>query len=282
MSLPDFLVVGAMKAGTTSLCSDLAANSEIFFPSVKEPHTLVARSFEEESHYEEYRKLFAKAEKDQLCGEGSTGYTKLHKFGGVPERAKKAIGKKAKIIYIVRNPLDRIKSHHYQLYRKGEAIEDINEEVNLNSDLIKTSKYASQIKPWIFEFGRERVKVLKFERYVNSKKEVLNEVGDFLGLNDNELKISVGRRNKGESHRIPPQMNIFKKLLYSQWYKNTIHPIIPKKTKEIVKRMVYSKAPKRPKGPKQETVNMIKEKLEKEVIEISKIYGCNRIMWNSW
>jgi hypothetical protein len=282
MSLPDFLVVGAMKAGTTSLCSDLAANSEIFFPSVKEPHTLVARSFEKESHYKEYRKLFAAAEKDQLCGEGSTGYTKLHKFGRVPEKARKVIGKKAKILYIVRNPLDRIKSHHYQLYRKGEAKKDINEEVRLNSELVKISKYASQIKPWIFEFGREKVKVLKFERYVNNRKKVLNEVGSFLDIQNSKLKISSGERNKGESHRIPPQTNILKKLLYSQWYKNTIHPIIPSRVKKIVKKLLYSEAPKRPEGPKQKTVSIIKEKLEKEVIEISKIYGCNEVMWKSW
>jgi hypothetical protein len=282
MSLPDFLVVGAMKAGTTTLCSDLAANPDIFFPSVKEPHTLVARSFEEESHYDEYRKLFVDAEKGQLCGEGSTGYTKLHKFKRVPERAKMVLGKNAKIIYIVREPIGRIKSHHYHMYRKGEAKEDINEEIDSNKDLIRTTEYASQIKPWIYEFGGERVKVIKFERYVENRKKVIKEVKNFLKINSSVVRISVGRKNKGESHRVPPQINIFKKIVRSQWYKNSVNPRIPNKVKKLIKSIIYDGAPQRPPNPNKDAVDRLKTELSEEVNEISKIYGHSSVMWKSW
>ncbi len=279
MRLPDFLVIGAMKAGTTSLCNDLASNSEIFFPSVKEPHTLVARSFEEESHYEEYRKLFVEAEKDQLCGEGSTGYAKLHKFERVPEKARAVLGKGTKIIYIVRNPIDRIKSHHYHLYRKGNASENIDEEIKKIDDLIEVSKYGMQIDPWIDKFGVDSVKIIKFEDYINSRKKSVSEIMKFLGIRANEVE--VGKvKNKGEESLVPPQMKLIKLLLHSQFYKRVIHPKIPQDVLNLLKRKLYNKPPQRPSPPKEKTVDIIVNELIDDIEKISKIAGFSRRMWS--
>jgi hypothetical protein len=279
MRLPDFLVIGAMKAGTTSLCNDLASNSEIFFPSVKEPHTLVARSFEEESHYEEYRKLFVEAEKDQLCGEGSTGYAKLHKFERVPEKARAVLGKETKVIYIVRNPIDRIQSHHYHLYRKGSVSEDIDREVKRVSDLIEVSRYGMQIEPWIRKFGDRNKKIIKFENYITKRKKVIRETLDFLGVEANSVEIGM-KKNEGEGNLIPPQVGFVKKILHSQFYKTVIHPSIPKNILGILKSKIYKKAPSRPDPLSKETVSFLIDKLNKDIEKISRIAGYDKNMWS--
>ena len=279
MSLPDFLVVGAMKAGTTSLCSDLAANPEIFFPSVKEPHTLVARSFEEESHYEEYRKLFVEAEKGQLCGEGSTGYTKLHKFERVPEKARAVFGKGTKIIYIVRNPIDRIQSHHYHLYRKGSVSKDIDREVKRVSDFIEVSRYGMQIEPWIRKFGDKNKKIIKFENYISERKKVIKETLGFLGVEVNSVELGT-EKNEGENNLIPPQIGFLKKILHSQFYKTFIHPRIPKNILDILKSKIYKKPPSRPNTLSKETVSFLINKLNKDIEKISRIAGCDEKMWS--
>jgi hypothetical protein len=279
MRLPDFLVIGAMKAGTTSLCNDLASNSEIFFPSVKEPHTLVARSFEEESHYEEYRKLFVEAEKGQLCGEGSTGYTKLHKFERVPEKARAVLGKGTKIIYIVRNPIDRIQSHHYHLYRKGIVSKNIDREVKNVSDFIEVSKYGMQIEPWIKKFGRKNKKIIKFENYISERKKVIKEVLDFLGVKTNSVEMG-NKKNKGEKSLIPPQIGFVKKILHSQFYKTVIHPKIPKVILDIFKSKIYKKPPSRPDPLSRKTISLLIDKLDKDIEKISRIAGCDKKMWS--
>lgn len=280
MRLPDFLVVGAMKAGTTSLCNDLATNPEVFFPSVKEPHTLIDRSFEKDSHYEEYSSLFDKCGEDQICGEGSTGYTKIHKFEGVPSRTNEVIGEKLKIIYIVRNPIERIKSHHYHLYRKGDAKENIDKEIFEIRDLIEVSKYGMQIKPWVKEFGVEKIRIVKFEEYIEDRKNTVKKLLKFLGLESKEVRIGEPK-NKGENSLVPPQMNLVKSFLQSQIYKRKIHPKIPRRVLNIVKRKIYSKPPSRPSPPEKRTVKIIVNELRDDIEKISELAGYNEVLWTA-
>ncbi|MBC7173545.1 MAG: sulfotransferase domain-containing protein, partial [Polyangiaceae bacterium] len=95
--LPDFLIIGAAKSGTTTLFRYLINHSRVFDLAEKEPCF-----FDAEVNWgrglDWYRNLFVGARDDQLCGEASTNYTRYPQVPGVPERIKRVVPD-AKLIY---------------------------------------------------------------------------------------------------------------------------------------------------------------------------------------
>src|SRR5688572_24468381 len=108
--LPNFFIIGAMKAGTTSLWQYLRRHPEIFMSKLKEPGY-----FTEELRWDQgiewYRSLFDDAGSARAVGEASTSYTKWPRFAGIPARMH-ALVPEARLIYLVRDPGDRIRSHY--------------------------------------------------------------------------------------------------------------------------------------------------------------------------
>jgi hypothetical protein len=111
--LPDFFIVGAPKCGTTALASYLHAHPEIFMSRVKEPNYFcfdapgLRGAFDRP---ERYARLFARARPEQICGEASTAY--LFSKDAVPAILQSNAA--AKIIVMVRDPLEMVVSHHNQ------------------------------------------------------------------------------------------------------------------------------------------------------------------------
>src|SRR5215471_4705447 len=116
-----FLIIGAMKAGTTSLFQDLAQNSAICIPE-KEPSYLTR--YDSARAAAAYQKLFHTARPNQILCDALTGYSMLPRFPGLPERALAFFGRDIKILYLVRNPIVRALSHHYHSVNYGMADPD--------------------------------------------------------------------------------------------------------------------------------------------------------------
>jgi hypothetical protein len=112
MRLPDFFIVGAPKCGTTALASYLRGHPRIFLSPVKEPNYFCfdAPGLRVADRPEAYGRLFAAAQPGQLCGEASTAY--LFSSDAVP--AILNANAAAKIIVLVRDPLEMVLSHHNQ------------------------------------------------------------------------------------------------------------------------------------------------------------------------
>jgi hypothetical protein len=109
---PDFFIVGAPKCGTTSLARYLRSHPRIFMSPVKEPKYFFfdAPELRVIDQLEAYQRLFAGARTDQLRGEASTAY--LYSNAAVP--AILAANPAAKLIAMVRNPLEMVVSYHNQ------------------------------------------------------------------------------------------------------------------------------------------------------------------------
>jgi hypothetical protein len=113
MKMPDFFIVGAPKCGTTALGSYLHAHPKIFMSRVKEPNYFCFDAPELRGAFdqpERYARLFARAAPEQICGEASTAY--LFSKQAVPAILES--NPAAKIIVMVRDPLDMVVSHHNQ------------------------------------------------------------------------------------------------------------------------------------------------------------------------
>lgn len=172
------MIIGAMKCGTSSLYDYLIQHPQICPCKTKEPEYFS----ENQSHkikcetYEELFEFNENAHKYTL--EASTGYTKYPLEMNVPKNIYN-YGIKPKLIYIVRNPIDRIESHYNFMQRN----ENWSLEV-LDSHLIKVCDYFTQIKHFEEYFDKKDILVLDFEELKNSPIKVLHEIYQFLGLDN--------------------------------------------------------------------------------------------------
>jgi len=188
---PDFLIIGAMKAGTTSLHDYLGKHPDIFTSDPKEIHFFMDDNFKTHSP-EWYKSLFITDKK--ISGTSPQNYTKLHRpaVKNVPMRIYEHMPK-VKLIYIVRDPISRIKSHYAEAQSGGYAPkESLNKYLqNFNNNhYVNTSMYYFQISKYLKYFKKEQILIIKSEDLLTNRLDTLNEVFRFLSvqeIQDNSL-----------------------------------------------------------------------------------------------
>lgn len=211
--LPDFLILGAAKSGTTSLYFYLRQHPDIFLPQdVKEPGYLAfAECNSPQSNpatpypniwnsvvfqRERYLKLFSGAKPVQMVGEATPEYLYLH--NDTVKNIRKLYGERArdlKFIVVLRNPIDRIWSHYWMYIRDGyeglsfdTASDDKTIRARLDVgwhpsyDYVGFGKYADQIAAWRDAFGAEAIKVILFDELKSSAPTVCSHLYEFLGV----------------------------------------------------------------------------------------------------
>lgn len=278
MSLPDFLIIGAMKAGTTSLYHDLRLNSSIFMPSDKEPGNLGFEKVLTDEGLNEYSKLFEKAKPGQICGEASTAYSKLPDITGVPERALQLLGKNLKVIYLVREPIARIISQHqHELITRKVACE-IEEAIQKYPRFINYSKYAMQITPWTDALGMEQVLVIGFESYIANRTETLKRVSRFLAIEAQLDAINpeiIHNRTKGKPMPVGP-LAVFRQ---SGLYRRLVRPFLSTKARDILRKKVLPRASINTSQPSAKTLHYLVNKIGPDAELLKKIMGADRPNW---
>jgi hypothetical protein len=182
------MIVGAMKCGTSSLYRYLATHPEICPCITKEPEFFSRHQqhrYNAVAHYEDLWDFDPSAHRFAL--EASTGYTKYPEEPDIPKKIHDS-GLRPKFIYLVRNPFDRIRSHHEQL---GRLFPDFNYSVPLTADtFVNTSNYYLQLKQYRPYFPKEHFLVLDFDELRKHPRRSLSRVCSFLGLSDQHIPTS--------------------------------------------------------------------------------------------
>lgn len=225
MKFPNFFVVGAGKCGTTTLYHILFQHPEIFMSPIKEPNHFCTDIKEEEfseqfkliekrkninlDEYlngpmterkfgyfvpksEDYKKLFKNVKNEKAIGEISNSYL----FSKVAAQNIKDAVPDAKIIIILRNPIDRMVSHYKANIRDGKALKPFYEEVTddynknpkgwcISHSYFEVGQYADQVDRYLKVFGKENVKVLWFEDWKKNSSNMAREIFTFLGVDPN-------------------------------------------------------------------------------------------------
>ncbi len=171
MRKPDFFIVGAPKAGTTSLYRYLRQHPQIFLPDCKEPRFFVDEDFfigvppalsAHVGSLDEYLALFAHAPEHTKAGDASPNYlysptaaSRIHRFQ--PD---------ALIVAILRNPIDRAYSHYCNHLRLGieplsfEQAIALEAERSLRFHYVQHGFYAAQLQRYLDLFGTDSVVIL--------------------------------------------------------------------------------------------------------------------------
>jgi len=178
--LPNLLIIGAMKSGTSSLHDYLSLHPEIFMSDQKEIHFFADSCYNSKS-IDWYRNHFKTDKK--IIGTSPQSYTKCHNkfYKNIPERIKKHIPD-VKMIYIVRDPLKRYSSHILESYH-CDPIQDI-EYSRESENYLKTSMYYMQLVPYLKHFKKEQIHILSLEDLGSNRLTELNKIFNFLGVEE--------------------------------------------------------------------------------------------------
>ncbi len=178
-ALPNLVVIGGLKCGTTSLHHYLNLHPEIAMSRPKELNFFVAE-LNWELGPDWYASHFDRSA--PVRGETSPHYTNRPRFEGVAERMASLIGE-ARIVYMVRDPIDRMLSHYlhnvgggYESRPLAEALADP------ASAYVDRSRYAMQIEPYLAAFAAERIAIVSREQLRDDREATMRRLFELCGV----------------------------------------------------------------------------------------------------
>ncbi len=176
--MPDFLVIGAMKAGTTSLHDLLGRHPDIFMSTEKELRYFVVEA--NWSRGESWNRAQFRTDRP-LCGESSPAYTKFPEFHGVAGRIARHLPD-ARLVYALREPVSRLISHYVHRVSNGNEVRPIDDAL-LDAFYLDRSRYGLQLEQYLDAgFGPEAIHLLEAEDLRRDRVGELERLFAFLGV----------------------------------------------------------------------------------------------------
>lgn len=182
--LPNLLIIGAQKCGTTSLHAYLDLHPDVHMAQGKELDFFIA-----DRAWDNGPEWYASHFRDDAAvrGEASPNYTAWPVWEGVPERAASVVPG-ARLVYVVRDPIERIESHYLQRrLQDGErsdiasVVGDVGDPRNL---FVARSRYATQLERWLAHYPQDQVLVLSAEELRDHRGDTVRAVLEHVGLED--------------------------------------------------------------------------------------------------
>jgi hypothetical protein len=235
---PAFLMIGSMKSGTTSVFEDMVRHPSIFSPTIKEPGDLADDDVLTEAGRKEYFKIFRDAAPHQYIGEASTLYTYYPHVQGVPERAKQLYGTDLKLIFLGREPIQRIKSHYRHEVQKGRLTGPLKDELANHPIFEDVSDYDMQLQQWLNVFPKNAFLVLHMQDYLDNPTAFIHRIWKHLGLEVIEMEHGL-QSNVSSGKRAP--RGVIRSIVRSRSYGLYAKKFIPKDIRQGLRRLLVPK-----------------------------------------
>jgi len=287
--MPNFFIVGAPKAGTTSLYRYLSEHPQVFMSKPKEVNFFSCEEIEKQGLYynsfkvhtiDEYERLFNNADGKKTVGEASVSYLF---YPNTPLKIKNLIPN-AKIIILLREPVERAYSHYLMDKRLGLVDLDFDEIVYKKKkhkflDLyyqqyIELGLYFEQVFRYLSTFGENQVKIYLFDDIKNNLPKVLEDLFGFLEIDAN-LKIDPNKKYNTFSM---PKNNFIILLYSSNIIRKIFNTIIPVSMKENVMNIFFEKVKK----PKMnlETIRHLKKFYKSDLMKLENLIKKDLSSWH--
>lgn len=274
--LPDFFVVGAVKAGTTALHLFLDQHPGVYMSPVKETNFFSQEDMTPEhfnrdykhdvnvdlkgflagpmskkihianvAQWEDYKRLFRDVRDDQVAGEASNSY--LLCPTAAAQVAAKCPG--AKIMMMLRNPVDRAWSQYLMNVRLGKILsEDFIEEFEADSNkeyqgwgvshnYRELGMYSAQLQRFYDHFPKQNVKVLLYDDYRANPEAVVRNIFGFLGV-DTDVALDLDQR---PNEAAVPRFKKLNYILFQSGLVNRVKRMVPESWKGAAKKAMFSK-----------------------------------------
>ncbi|MBX7141699.1 MAG: sulfotransferase [Chitinophagales bacterium] len=287
--LPNFFIVGAPKAGTTSLYYYLKRHPEVFMSSLKEPNffsydeTIKQNLYHKEkgvSELEDYKKLFAGANGQyKAVGEASVSYLF---YPSVPGRIRQMVPD-ARIIMSLRNPVERAFSHYFMEHKLGYvnvSLEDIvfkrtgHKFAHLwYQQYVELGLYYEQVKRYLETFQPEQVCIFIYDELSENMHDSILRVFDFLNIDKSYMPELEGRYNTYST----PRNKLFHFLYAQKKLRTMARSLIPSGSVEAIKNLFLTRS----KGgeKKQEIIEELKRIYKPDIKKLEGLLNKNLSIW---
>ncbi len=273
-TLPNFLVVGAAKAGTTSIYQYLSQHPEVYLSPIKEtnyfakdiPLDKIRKDYYKEgeldveayvnsdlsesihiafvSEWEHYKKLFKNVRGEKAIGEISNSY--LH--SEVAAREIHAVNPDMKIIMILRDPIKRAFSHYKMTLRVGLVKGSFYEEVQrdyaakekgfrVSHLYVEMGQYSAQVRRYLDVFGPEKVRIYLFDDLRKDAAAVVDDMLRFIGVNPGLQVDTSFQANKAS---VPKNAGLVH-FLRKTGIRKLARKLSPRFVGEAAKKVIYKK-----------------------------------------
>lgn len=302
-ALPDFIIAGAMKCGTTTLHNILNEHPDVFIPDseihffdmddiIEHPefnfyqnnnwiHPDINNDYHK--YWQWYSEFFAEAEENMIIGEDSTGYL-ASKYA--PKRIAQQ-KKNIKIIIILRNPIDRAYSHYWHNLRAGRLSHTFENTIRYYPNtILRRSCYFEQLSRYYKYFPDKDLKVIIFEDFIKNKKQYIKDICTFINVTHDQIpEKSIDKHSNKARMPLFPKMQLISNKLNrdaGNWLYRGHFPFYQKKIEKrktlprLIRNLHNSLNPKIDKKPPKmnpDTRRFLKEYFLKELAGIEKLIG---------
>ena len=249
MTLPNFILAGFPKCGTTSLYHYLAGHPEIFMSALKEPHYFAAEELTQDSFFdaevktlEEYEALFAESGRAKSIGEASTLYPYFEAAG---RRIRETLPD-VRILMVIRQPAERSHSAFGHLQQSGQATDTTfkhlarqwlrreGDPASIRLRFFEGSRYSQYLPAYQALFPPERLRVILYDDLKADPAGTMREIFAFLEVDENQPLDIDKRHNVTQA----PRSRRFEAVFHSS---NPIRAlgrtILPRPLKEALHRL---------------------------------------------
>lgn len=277
MTLPDFVIIGAGKAGTTSLWRALQQHPEVYMPPQKEP-----RFFCNEENYgrglEWYRSIFAGANGERAIGEASASYCMTRSR---PEALPRLFHHlpQVKILFCVRHPLERIESAWKQALTTRHPMPwSFVEAVKRYPLLLEGSFYWEPIEKCLRFTDQGQIHVIFFEDLVAEPTETLRRCMEFLEVAPDALPVGAWRaENRSAEKRVTPR---FLWPLMRADVRGPIRRVVPTWIRRMLKLNALASAPMPEPRWDGDTLRWVIEEIEEDTRRFLEFAGKPPSCWS--
>jgi len=287
---PNFICVGAQKAGTSTLHDILRNHPEIYLPELKEAHF-----FDDKERYIKgidwwLCNFFKEYKGEKIMGVMTPEY--LY-YDDVPMKIVKSLGEEVKIIILLRNPVERAYSHYLMSKRRGfecldflKAIEIEDDRIRINDfnknhfSYINRGKYYQQVRRYYEQFGEKNILLLSFEKdLIMQVGQTICRIQKFLGVDIIELNTDM-QSNRASAARFKFINNV---VWGSSPLNKMIKPFVPSLTARIKIKRTLDKL-NQVKNKECGLEKTIKNKIMndyflKDIIKLEKYIGADYSYW---
>lgn len=273
-----YVVIGAPKCGTTTLCNLLGEHPEIFMTDPKEPKFFSQDFFLKKRDWQWYSDLFKDVTSEKAIGEGSVQYTTSYPGRLFDPGLIYRLYPGLKIIYMVRNPIERIESHWLSSAISGfpSDLPCFDRSIYYHSMYLNTSRYWSHISRFRRHFPDSQIHTLFLEDFKENPNFELKNIYQFLEVDSNFKNPDPSRMLNVSNRKFRDgalMKTIRKNYLFKTFQKST-----PKNIKELLIPIFKVKNIGHPEW-KQETLEWVINELRDDSLRFLEYCGKPSSFW---
>ncbi len=305
MPKPSFFIAGNSKGGTTALYQFLSAHPGIFMCRPKEPNYF-ARDFCRDPNPRgsfhprteaDYLGLFDEAKPHQRCGEASACYL----YSSVAARALHTFDPEARIIVMLREPVDFLYSYYLQLLKnpvtEGERVKDFRKALALEEErrrgrkiprgcllpeflyYSERVKYAEHLERFFAVFSRAQIKIILYDDFKQDNARVYQDVLAFLGITAS-FTPDFQAHNQGAVLRNRPLRDLMHTVSMGRGWAQPLKPVLkrllPTAQRRVLMRIIHERLLFKPKPHLDDAfTHELKHRFRDDVAALSALLGCD-------